>query len=68
MVNGRKIEALRKDAGLLQAELGRKVFVSQSMIDYIEKGVKKPGIELLKRIADLFGVTVDELLEEKEVS
>lgn len=61
MIDGKKIRMLREKAGLIQVELGKKVFVSQSMIDYVERGVKKPSAELLKRIADCLSVTVDEL-------
>lgn len=64
MVNGKKIRQMRESEELTTGELGEKVFASQSMIVFIENGIKQPGIELLKRIADYFGCTVDELLEQ----
>ena len=61
MVDGSKIRALREKAGLTQAELANKVGVEQTMITYIERGVKRPSVELFIRIADYFGVSTDEL-------
>ena len=63
MVNGRKIRELRENENLTTLEFAEKVHTSQAMISSVEIGLKKPGIELLKRIADYFGLAVDDLLE-----
>jgi transcriptional regulator with XRE-family HTH domain len=62
VVNGHAIKNLREDRNLTTEMLADEVHVSQPTISRIEIGVKKPSVELLKRIADFFGVTVDELL------
>ena len=63
MVDGRKIKALREEAGLTGEQLGNDIGVSQSMIAHIERGFKQPNVETLVRMADVFCVTVDELLK-----
>lgn len=69
MVNGRKIRELREREGLSTVEFAEKVLVSQAMASYIETGIKQPSVAVLKRIADYFGLAVDDLLkEESEVS
>ena len=42
---GERIEAARKKKGLTQEELAERVSVSQSMINHIENGNKKPSLE-----------------------
>ena len=66
MVDGALIRHLRETHGLTAAQLGSSVDVSQEMITQIEKGSKKPSVELLARIARRFNKTVDEFLK-KEV-
>ena len=63
MLDGNKIKALREHQGLSVTELAEKVGVSHAMISLMERGFKQPGIALLKRMADWFGVTADELLK-----
>ncbi len=63
MVNGRKIKELREEMGLNTYEFSIKVGASQSMISFVERGIKSPGVELLSRIADVFGCSLDELVE-----
>ena len=63
MVDGKKIKALRETAGLTGEQLGNDIGISQSMIAHIERGFKQPNIETLARMANVFGVTVDELLK-----
>ena len=65
MVNGKKIKKLREDAQLTTFELAEMVYTSQAMISSVELGIKSPSVALLKRIADKFGVIVDDLLVEE---
>jgi len=65
MVDEKKIKALREKAGLTGEELGFAVGISQSLVAHIERGFKQPNIEVLARIAEKFGVTVDELLKKQ---
>ena len=67
MISGNKIKELREQKGVTGAELGDAVGASQSMIAHIEREVKRPSAELLARIADYFGVTMDDLRKKAEV-
>jgi DNA-binding XRE family transcriptional regulator len=58
---GARIEAARKKKGMTQEELAEKVGVSQAMINFIEKGKKKPSLETTLAIANEFDTTVDSL-------
>ena len=62
---GARIEAARKNKGLTQEELAEIVGVSQSMINHIEKGRKKPSLDIAVALADEFGVTVDSLISSR---
>ena len=56
------IKALRKRHGVTQQQLAAAIGVRQCAISSYERGTRRPDILLLKRIADYFGVTVDELI------
>lgn len=56
-----KIRELRKEKGLKQAELAKKVGIFQSELSEIETGVRKPNVYLAKRIARALGVSIDEI-------
>lgn len=62
-----KLQELRKQKGITQEELARKLFVSRTAISKWESGRGYPSIESLKQIAKFFSVTVDELLSTDEV-
>lgn len=57
-----KLQSLRKEKGLTQAELAEKVSVSPQAVSKWEKGESLPDISTLMLLADFFDVTVDELL------
>ena len=48
--------SLRHDSHMTQKELAAKSGITQANISNLEKGVSKPTIESLKRIADAFGM------------
>jgi transcriptional regulator with XRE-family HTH domain len=59
---GKRIQELRKKAGLSQTELAQKINVSYTQMSRYEiKGVLPPA-DVLKRLADVFGVSVDYLI------
>ncbi|EGC82411.1 helix-turn-helix domain-containing protein [Anaerococcus prevotii] len=62
------IKRLRKEKGFTQKDLAVKVGVSITFISQIENGISKPSDENLKKIADVLGVTVNELEKEKSLS
>jgi transcriptional regulator with XRE-family HTH domain len=61
------IRRLRKNAGLSQGELADKVGTTQKVISDYERGRTNPSNELLPLMAKLFGVTVDDLLDAKNL-
>ena len=67
MISGTKIKELREQAGITGVELGDAVGASQSMIAHIERGYKVPSADLLARIADYFGVAMDDLRKKESV-
>lgn len=54
---------LRKRARLTQLELAEKLNYSDKAVSKWERGESVPDISVLKRIAELFGVTVDYLIQ-----
>ena len=57
---GSRIQALRKEKGITQEELGREVGVTAQAVSNWECG-GTPDAELLPRIAEYFGVSIDNL-------
>ncbi len=59
---GTFLSALRRAQGLTQQEVADRLAVSNKAVSRWERDEAMPDILLLPAIADLFGVTVDELL------
>ena len=59
---GKFISALRKANGMTQKELGEKLFVSDKTVSRWECDECTPELSLIPAIAEIFGVTTDELL------
>ncbi|MBQ7332928.1 MAG: helix-turn-helix transcriptional regulator [Clostridia bacterium] len=59
---GKFISALRKAAGMTQKELGEKLFVSDKTVSRWERDECMPELSLIPSIAEIFGITTDELL------
>lgn len=53
---------LRLKAGMTQVELGEKLNYSDKSVSKWERGEAVPDVFVIKQIADLYGVTVDDLL------
>lgn len=62
-----KLQELRKQKKLTQEELSEILFVSRTAISKWESGRGYPSIDSLKAIAKFFGVTIDELLSNREL-
>ena len=56
------IKKLREEKGITQAELATRLGITQSAVAQWEKGITKPAIDKLLKIAEYLGCTVDELL------
>jgi len=59
---GAFISALRRAHGMTQRELGERLFVSDKTVSRWERDECTPDLSLIPEIADIFGVTADELL------
>lgn len=62
-VNGNKIKRLRKEAGLTQEALGKKLGVVKQTISSWENNISEPNSETLSALSELFGVSVLELYD-----
>lgn len=57
-----RLRQLRIDKHLTQAQVAKRVGVTASMVSSYETDIRLPSFEVMIRLADLFGVTVDYLL------
>lgn len=62
----RRVRAFRKLKGLTQVELSEKMNVSIAVIGAIERGTRRPDERILGRIAEVLGVSIDELTGSKQ--
>ena len=62
-----KLQELRKQKGLTQDEVATALFVSRTTVSKWESGRGYPNIDSLKAIANLFSVTIDQLLSGNEL-
>lgn len=65
---GPRIAALRREAGMSQAELARRLQISPSAVGMYEQGRREPSVDTLVAMAEAFGVTTDFLLTGKAAS
>ena len=59
---GENLQRLRKEKGLSQEDVAQKLYVSRQSVSKWENGAAEPGVEYLKALANLYGVTLDELV------
>ena len=64
-VIGHNIRRLRRSEGFTQAELAEMVDRDASTVTNIEGGKRLIGVDLLYRLAEVFSVSVDTLLQPK---
>ncbi len=64
---GNRLLNLRKERGWSQPELGKRIGTSGAIIGRYERGEITPSIEVAKKLADTFGVTLDFLVDDKDV-
>ena len=56
------LSSLRRQAGMTQAELAVRLGISKSAVSMYARGNREPELDLLQRMADLFGVSAGALL------
>ena len=57
------IKTIRKNKGYSQEELASKLHVTRQTISKWENGQSEPGANILKELADLFEISVSELID-----
>ena len=62
---GARIAALRRKAGMSQAELAQLLQCSASAVGMYEQGRREPAADILVRLAEVFAVSTDYLLTGK---
>ena len=66
-VTGAVIRELREKRGMTQAELAQKLYVSDKTVSKWENAKGYPDISLLESIAEVFGISVAELMAGRTV-
>jgi transcriptional regulator with XRE-family HTH domain len=61
---GEKLRTLRTGRGLTVRQLGDILGVDHSHITKIERGENIPSLPLALKIADLFGISIDQLVRD----
>ena len=61
---GQRMAAFRVAKGLTQFDLAAALGMTRDQIAYYERAARNPSLELVQKIADFFGVTVGELLND----
>ena len=55
----KNLKSLRMESGISQQRLAEAIYVTQPSINKYENHNSEPEIEILKRMADYFGTTID---------
>ncbi len=61
-----RVRQLRKDKHLTQAQVASRIGVTPSMVSSYETDIRLPSYEVMMKLADVFGVSVDYLLCRQE--
>ena len=59
---GKRLADIRKEKNYKQIDLAEMLNVTQQVISNIERGVTTPDIEQLKKIADIYNISLDQLV------
>lgn len=65
---GKQIQTYREQAGLKQEELAELIDKSPIFISYMERGIRKPGLDTLLSLSKVLNVSVDILLGNRTAS
>ena len=63
-----KLKEMRRKNGMTQKQLGDMVGLSISAISLYEKGVNEPDLQTLRKFANIFHCSIDELLQTAKVN
>lgn len=59
---GEALKYQRELNGYSQNDLAKKTGITQAAISYWESNKKRPNIEVCELLADLYGISIDELI------
>ena len=62
-----RIKKLRSEAGLLQADLAKKLKIRQNTVSNWETGRHEPDQDALREMSKLFGVSIDYILGNTDI-
>lgn len=62
MTIGERIAQLRKNRNMSQFQLAKTLDIATSTLGMYETNKRKPNMEMLEKLADFFGVSIDYLL------
>lgn len=62
MNHGNRIAELRDQRGWTQEELAQSIGITRAALSHYEKNRRKPDFEILTKLADKFGVSIDYLI------
>ena len=65
---GNMVAALRKEKGMTQLELAEKMGVTDKAVSKWERDLSFPDVSSIPKLAEILGVTVDELMQVKAES
>lgn len=65
MTIGERIAQLRKNRSMSQFQLAKTLNIATSTLGMYETNKRKPNMEMLEKLADFFGVSIDYLLGRK---
>ena len=63
---GAMVASLRKEQGMTQLELAEKMGVTDKAVSKWERDLSFPDVSSLPRLAEIFGISVDELMQGRE--
>ena len=63
---GEKIKIYRENKNMTQNEIAEVLGVKPATVSKYESGTLEPNIESLKRVAQTFNITIDELIKDEE--
>ncbi|ANY74553.1 Transcriptional regulator [Paenibacillus lactis] len=62
MTYGSRIAKLREQKGWTQEELSELIGISRASLSHYEQNRRKPNLETLTRLADIFETTIDKII------
>ena len=65
---GQRLSRIRKEKGMTQEDIAKRIVISPQAVSKWENDISSPDILVLSSLADILGVSVDELLGREESS